>query len=121
MNKQNKYHVVIGTGPLGMAVMDELLTQGIRVRMVSRKGSGQLPPGAEWFSADVSNPVQSKTACQGASVVYHCAMPPYTEWPKSFPPLTQGILTGAAYNKAKLVMGDNLYAHGRPTARPQHP
>jgi len=115
MNDTKKLQVVIGAGPLGMAVMEELQTQGFPVRMITRS-SFQPSAGVEWYSADVSDSVQAVDAFQGAAVVYHCAMPPYTDWLKSFPPLTRGILKGAIANQVKLVFGDNLYAHG-----PGHP
>ena len=31
-------HVIFGTGPVGMAVMDALVEQGVPVRVVSRSG-----------------------------------------------------------------------------------
>lgn len=111
--KNNKdLQVVIGAGPLGMAVLEELTAQGFPVRMVTRSNSRESTPGAEWVTADVSDPAQAREVCRDASVVYHCAMPPYTDWPRLFPPLTAGILEGAKANQAKLVFGDNLYAHG---------
>lgn len=112
MNIKNKVQVVIGAGPLGMAVMEELMAQGFPVRVVTRSNSREPIPGTEWVIADVSDPAQAGEACRDASVVYHCAMPPYTDWPRSFPPLTEGILEGTKANQAKLVFGDNLYAHG---------
>jgi len=45
-------------------------------------------------------------------VVYHCAQPPYTDWPAAFPPLTEAIAEGAAAAGAKLVLADNLYLYG---------
>ena len=38
MTDNNQLHVVFGTGPVGMAVMDELVSRGTRVRMVDRSG-----------------------------------------------------------------------------------
>ena len=48
----------------------------------------------------------------GASVIYHCASPPYTRWPELFPALTGSILGAAESSGAKLVFADNLYAYG---------
>ena len=36
MSDNEGLHVVFGTGPVGLAVMDELLSKGKRVRMVNR-------------------------------------------------------------------------------------
>jgi nucleoside-diphosphate-sugar epimerase len=70
------------------------------------------PAGAEVRAADVSDPSASRAAFEGAATVYHCANPPYTEWPRLLPALAHGILEGAAAAGARLVYGDNLYAYG---------
>jgi nucleoside-diphosphate-sugar epimerase len=66
----------------------------------------------EWLAADAADPVQTRTACQGATVVYHCAQPPYQRWAAQFPALTQSIAEAAAAAGARLVYADNLYAYG---------
>ena len=45
MSNTNDLHVIFGTGPVGLAVMDELLRQGKRVRMVNRSGLKTAPAG----------------------------------------------------------------------------
>jgi nucleoside-diphosphate-sugar epimerase len=60
----------------------------------------------------VTTPEGAKAATVGAAVVYHCAQPPYTDWPAAFPPLTEAVAEGAAAAGAKLVLADNLYLYG---------
>ena len=62
---------------------------------------------------------ETRVACEGASVVYHCANAPYTDWPNQFPPMTDNIIEGAAGAGAKLVYADNLYMYG-PLVGPMH-
>jgi nucleoside-diphosphate-sugar epimerase len=62
-------------------------------------------------AADVSDPAQAARAAAGASVIYHCASPPYAQWPELFPALTRSILDAAESSGAKLVFADNLYAY----------
>ena len=112
MNSSQKLNVVFGTGPLGLSVAGELAAQGKPVRLVNRSGQAHAPEGAQVFKADANDAAQARQACEGAAVVYHCAMPPYTDWPRSFPPLTNSILAAAAEAGARLVYGDNLYAYG---------
>jgi len=109
---ENNLHVIFGTGPLGMAVMEELLKAGRSVRMVNRSGKADVPAQVELLAADASNPIEAAAACQGAAVVYHCANVPYDKWTTLFPALTRGILAGAKSVGARLVFGDNLYAYG---------
>jgi nucleoside-diphosphate-sugar epimerase len=104
-------HVVFGaTGAIGSAVVGELVRAGRSVRAVSR--SGQAPKGAQGMAAEAADPPQAAAAAAGASVLYHCAAPPYTKWPELFPALTRSILGAAESSGGKLVFADNLYAYG---------
>jgi len=103
--------VVFGaTGAIGSCVVTQLVHAGREVRAVSR--GGQAPDGAQGVAADASDPAQAARVAAGASVIYHCASPPYTQWPELFPPLTHSILDAAESTGAKLVFADNLYAYG---------
>jgi nucleoside-diphosphate-sugar epimerase len=113
MNGADQLHVVVGaTGGAGGALVSELAGGGQRVRAVSRKPTADLPEGVEQVAADAADPAQTRTACQGATVVYHCVQPPYERWAAEFPPLTQNIADAAAAAGAGLVYADNLYAYG---------
>jgi nucleoside-diphosphate-sugar epimerase len=113
MDADDQLHVVLGaTGGAGGALVRELASRGHRVRAVSRKPAADLPEGVEQRAADAADPAQARTACQGATVVYHCVQPPYQRWAAEFPPLTQSIADAAAGAGARLVYADNLYAYG---------
>jgi nucleoside-diphosphate-sugar epimerase len=113
MNVHEQLHVVLGaTGGAGGALVSELAGRGHRVRAVSRKPAPDLPEGVEPLAADAADPVQTRTACQGATVVYHCVQPPYQRWAAEFPTLTQSIAEAAAAAGARLVYADNPYAYG---------
>lgn len=105
-------HGIFGTGPVGLATAGALLKRGHQVRLVNRSGQAEVPAGAELVAADALNPAQAKAAVAGASVVYGCAQPAYTRWPKDFPPLQRAILDAVADAGAKLVLADNLYMYG---------
>jgi nucleoside-diphosphate-sugar epimerase len=113
MNAADQLHVVLGaTGGAGGALVRELAGRGHRVRAVSRKPAADLPKGVEQQAADAADPAQTRTACQGATVVYHCAQPPYQRWAAEFPTLTQSIADAAAGAGARLIYADNLYTYG---------
>lgn len=112
LNEQARLHVVLGTGPLGLAVARHLAARGDRVRAASRGGRAGLPEGVEVIAANVAEASDAKRACDGATVVYHCANPPYARWPELHPPLMNAIIEGAASAGANLIFGDNLYAYG---------
>jgi nucleoside-diphosphate-sugar epimerase len=105
-------HVVFGTGPLGTAVMRELVRRGKRVRMVNRSGRADVTDGVEVVGGDAYRPEVTREVCRAAAVVYQCAQPQYHEWPEKFPPLQDSILEGAAGAGARLVVAENLYMYG---------
>ncbi|ABL83115.1 NAD-dependent epimerase/dehydratase [Nocardioides sp. JS614] len=107
-------HVVLGAaGATGSAIVRYLVSQGARVRAVSRSGRADIA-GVESVAADLGTSDGARRACAGAAVVYHCAQPDYTKWPELFPPMTAAVIDGAAAAEAKLVFADNLYMYGPP-------
>lgn len=104
-------HVVVGAGPLGLAVVDVLVGRGKRVRLVTRSG-GEAMTGVERARGDATDPTDAERVCAGAAVVYACAQPEYTKWPTHFPPIQAGLLAGAEAAGAVYVSAENLYLYG---------
>ena len=109
MSDDGELHVVFGTRPVGLAVMDELLSKGKRVRMVNRRGLADVTEGVEVVGGDAADPTFTRKVSAGASVVYFALNPPYDRWPELFPSLQAGVLEGAASAGAKLIAVENLY------------
>jgi nucleoside-diphosphate-sugar epimerase len=118
MTDYGELHVTFGTGPVGLAVMDELVSKSKRVRMVNRSGRASVPHGVELVGGDATDVAFAREASEGASVVYFALNPPYDKWPELFPPLQAGVLEGAASAGAKLVAMENLYMYGPTDGRP---
>jgi nucleoside-diphosphate-sugar epimerase len=109
-------HVILGTGPIGRAIMAELVRREESVRMVNRSGRmEEAPAGVEVVSSDLYNALSVKEVTRGVKVVYHSAQPRYQEWPEKFPPLQKSIIEGMTGSAAKLVIVENLYAYGEVT------
>jgi nucleoside-diphosphate-sugar epimerase len=111
-------HVVFGTGAIGLATMDALLTRGETVRMVNRSGRAAVPDGVEVVAGDASDPAFTTAVSAGARVVYQTLNPPYHQWEELFPGLQAGVLAAAEANRARLVSMENVYMYGRPAGRP---
>jgi nucleoside-diphosphate-sugar epimerase len=118
MSNAGELHVIFGSGPIGSAVMNELLTRGHKVRIVNRQAKINVPEGVVLVQGDATNPAFTREACKDATVVYNCANPPYTRWPELFPPLQAGIVEGAASTGAKLVSMENVYMYGPTHGKP---
>ena len=115
-------HVILGTGQLGLAIMDELVAQGHPVKLVNRRGrvDEALPPNVVVVAADANDPYQVSAACAGASIVFFCVQPPYDKWPEQFPPLAASVIEGVSRTGAKLVFGSNVYMYGPTAGQPIH-
>ncbi|HQU73960.1 MAG TPA: NAD-dependent dehydratase [Calditrichia bacterium] len=105
-------HVIFGTGPVGMAVMAELLRKKKAVLMINRSGRIPLPNGVDYMQMDVAYSDNAVRACKNAAVIYNCTNPPYHLWDREFPPLHSAILKAAERTGARLVIMENLYEYG---------
>ena len=111
-------HVVFGTGPVGLALVEHLAATGEKVTAVNRGGHADVPEGVDVLVGDASDVGFTTEAVRGASVVYQCLAPPYTKWPELFPPLQAALVEGASRAGAKLVSFENLYLYGRTGGAP---
>ncbi|MDF2645047.1 MAG: NAD-dependent dehydratase [Paenibacillus sp.] len=104
--------VILGAGPLGRAVMKELLRRGKKVRVVNSSGKAIVPDSVELMQADLMSDSGALTALKGAKNVFQCAQPPYHKWDGLFQIMMSNITKAAAHHKTNLFMGDNLYMYG---------
>ncbi|MEZ4767970.1 MAG: NAD-dependent epimerase/dehydratase family protein [Caldilineales bacterium] len=107
--------VILGTGPLGLAVMDALVTRGYtNITLVNRRGAVDepLPASVRVMAGDVTDPDDVARLAAQAAAVFQCAQPGYTEWPEKFPPIIRGVVEGISRTGARLIVGDNLYMYG---------
>ncbi|MEA2214305.1 MAG: hypothetical protein QOF83_4253 [Solirubrobacteraceae bacterium] len=112
---EGRLQVVFGAGQVGLALTARLAELGLPVRVISRHQPAALAEGVEWRAADANDPGAATDAAKGAAVIYQCLNAPYTDWPRSFPPLQHGVLSAAERNSALLVSLENIYGYG-PTA-----
>ena len=105
-------HVVFGGGPLGIAVMSDLVKRGKQVRVIGPSGQGTVPEGVELMVGDAFQAEFTRKACQDAAVVYQCAQPAPGIWMEKFAALNAAILDGAAAKGAKFIYGDDLLVYG---------
>lgn len=105
-------HVVVGAGPIGSGVARLLAEQGERVRVVTRSGSGPEHPLIERVAADASDAQRLTELAAGAEVIYNCANPTYTQWPRLWPPLNDAMIAAAKSAGAVYAITGNLYGYG---------
>ena len=106
-------HLVVGSGPIGSAVVRRVVAAGDRVRVVTRSGSGPDLPGVEKVAADASDRARLVGLASGADVIYNCVNPQYHRWPTDWPPIADALLAAAESSGAVLVTTANLYVYGK--------
>jgi nucleoside-diphosphate-sugar epimerase len=112
-------HVVLGTGAIGRATMEELVKRRESVRMVNRSGKmEEVPAGVEVVASDLYDPAKVREVTRDAQVVYQAAQPNYTQWPEKFPLLQKSIIDGLTGSSTKLVLVENLYMYGDTNGKP---
>lgn len=111
-------HVVLGTGVVGLALIEELSGMGLQTRAVNRSGNAEVPEGVEVFRGDVSDAGVATDAAAGAAAVYQCLNPPYDKWPELFPPLQRAAVDAARLAGARYVSFENTYMYGDTQGKP---
>ena len=115
----SEYHVVLGTGAIGRATMEELVRRGESVFMVNRSGRmDEIPAGVDVVASDLYDPAKVREVTREAKVVYQASQPRYHEWPEKFPLLQKSIIDGLTGSAAKLVIVENLYMYGDTHGKP---
>lgn len=103
-------HVVLGSGPVGRAVVESLRSRGIDADVVTRRGTEV--PGARAIQCDALNTDQLAQVIAGADVVYQASQPEYHRWPEEFPQLQDSIVRAVQRADAVLAVVENLYGYG---------
>ena len=109
-------HVVLGKGPVGSTLAEQLVADGHDVRVLSRSG-GTSTDRVEHVALDAADAAALTRASAGAAALYNCANPAYHRWVQDWPPVAEALLTAAERSGAVLVVMGNLYGYG-PVDRP---
>jgi len=108
--------IILGTGQLGIAIMDELLKDNAneQLLLVNRSGklNQQLPGNVQVMAADVTNKHELECIARDADVIYSCTDVPYQDWGAFYPATANALAYALSKTTAKLVFADNMYSYG---------
>ena len=107
-------YLVVGAGAIGSLVASQLVLEGERVTLISRRGTGPDTEGVEKVAADAQDVSTLERLAQGSEALFNCANPAYHRWMTDWPPIANSLLAVARSSGATLVTLSNLYAYGRP-------
>ena len=111
-------HVVLGTGAIGLALVEKLVASGRSVRAVNRSGRADVPAGVEVRAGDLTDPAFAGAATADAAVIYQCLNPPYHRWVEEFPGLQDAAVGAARVAGARFVSFENTYMYGDTNGEP---
>jgi nucleoside-diphosphate-sugar epimerase len=116
--------VILGTGQLGMAVMEALLQNNPdeKILMVNRTGKLDAPVSQNVMvlAADVTDKNDLEAIAQRAEMMFSCTDVPYPLWDKFYPATATALAFGLSKSSAKLVFSDNMYSYGNVSGAEMH-
>lgn len=113
-NEPRRVLVLGANGRLGRAAVQAFADAGWQViAHLRRAARAPLPPGVQTVQADALDVATLSRAAQGVQVIVHALNPPYTDWARRLPPLTDAVLRVAEASGALLMLPGNVYNFGR--------
>jgi nucleoside-diphosphate-sugar epimerase len=113
---------IIGTGQLGLALMDALLSDNPNeeILLVNRTGKLKrlLPANVQLMAADATNKHKVEFICRDAEVVFSCTDVPYQSWSTFYPAISSALAYALSKTNARLVFADNMYSYGNVAGKP---
>ena len=108
----SELHVVIGAGPVGWTIAEQLVAQGRSVRILTRSGSGPDHPMIERRAVDIESDTL-RPHLDGATAIYLCTHVAYenTVWRDKLVAMENRVLDAAA--STIVAFPESLYAYGR--------
>lgn len=114
----NNTHLVIGAGPVGATIAQQLAARGDRVRLLTRSGSGPVHASIERLRGDATDPDTVAQAASGVGAVFHCmhgSAYAGATWRAELPRAERVVLEAAGRAGAVVVFPESLYAYGHVT------
>jgi nucleoside-diphosphate-sugar epimerase len=107
---------ILGTGQLGIAVMEVLLKANPHeeITLVNRTGKldRTIPVNVKLITADVTNKIDMESIARKSEVIFSCTDVPYQSWAKFYPATASALAHALNNTNAKLVFADNMYSYG---------
>jgi nucleoside-diphosphate-sugar epimerase len=107
------YTILGAGGVIANELTNELLANRKNVRLVSRKPG--IVPGTEVMAADITDPLQTRRAISGSSMVFLCAGLAYNHkvWETAWPKIIQNVIHACSEAQVPLIFFDNVYMYGK--------
>jgi nucleoside-diphosphate-sugar epimerase len=115
---------ILGTGQLGIAMMEALvrINPNGDVTMVNRSGKLEvtIPDKVRLIAANVTSTKDMEEIASRSEVIFSCTDVPYQTWKDFYPATSSALAFALSKTDAKLVFADNLYSYGNVSGRVMH-
>jgi len=112
-----KFHVVLGSGFVGLNLAKLIANENRNVILVSRSGKTINQQNILSVKADASTVDNLLSITSIPEVVYNCINPPhYNKWKTEWPPIARAINEYVIKTESVLVTCSNLYGYGATNA-----
>ena len=107
------YTILGAGGVIANDLTKELLGNGKKVRLVSRQPK-TIPGVMETVAADITDPLQTRRAISGSSMVFLVAGLAYNHklWEIAWPKIIQNVIHACSEAGIPLIFFDNVYMYG---------
>ena len=107
---------ILGTGQLGLAIMQLLLDKNPEEKILLANRTGKLnisiPKNVEIIAADATSKTAMKAIAGRSDVIFSCTDMPYDKWADFYPATATALAYALSETNTKLVFADNLYSYG---------
>jgi nucleoside-diphosphate-sugar epimerase len=107
---------ILGTGQLGLAIMQLLLDRNPDedILLVNRTGKLDIsiPQNVEVTAGDATSKTDMKAIAGRSDVIFICTDMPYDKWADFYPATATALAYALSETNARLVFADNLYSYG---------
>ncbi len=107
------YTILGAGGSIAKELTTVLLGEGKQVRLVSRQGK-PVNGVSDIMAADITDPLQTRRAVSGSSIVFLCAGLAYDHkvWQETWPKIIQNVIDACSEGGIPLIFFDNVYMYG---------
>lgn len=107
---------ILGTGQLGLAIMQLLLDKNPdeKILLVNRSGKLNIavPKNVQIISADATSKKDLEAIAGKSEIIFNCTDMPYDKWAEFYPATAEALAYALSKTNTKLVFADNMYSYG---------
>jgi nucleoside-diphosphate-sugar epimerase len=115
---------IVGTGQLGLAILQQLLDKnpGEKILLVNRSGklTMPIPQNVQLTAADATSKTAMEAIAARSEIIFSCTDMLYDKWANFYPATANALAHALSKTNTRLVFADNLYSYGNVSGPAMH-